>query len=232
MEEKDISLIHEYFNQYITTKENISEQLKDLISELLKEENERFNIKDIKSHEWFQLFSPNEDNNKINKPYKKKKSLSKSVIEPDNREPKISQKSTINLNNSNVSKSIADESYISYSSTIKNNSTINNTKNESKKVIEETIITDEPYLEYYKKEKEVLLGLIDSFDKDEIMKNVKLAEKYAEEREKNKKAKKNIIFNYDNSITDDENEIHNNTNNKGKKGKKTGFLSMFLCQGN
>ena len=232
LEEKDISLIHEYFNQYITTKENISEQLKDLISELLKEENERFNIKDIKSHEWFQLFSPNEDNNKINKPYKKKKSLSKSVIEPDNREPKISQKSTINLNNSNVSKSIADESYISYSSTIKNNSTINNTKNESKKVIEETIITDEPYLEYYKKEKEVLLGLIDSFDKDEIMKNVKLAEKYAEEREKNKKAKKNIIFNYDNSITDDENEIHNNTNNKGKKGKKTGFLSMFLCQGN
>ena len=232
LEEKDISLIHEYFNQYITTKENISEQLKDLISELLKEENERFNIKDIKSHEWFQLFSPNEDNNKINKPYKKKKSLSKSVIEPDNREPKISQKSTINLNNSNVSKSIADESYISYSSTIKNNSNINNTKNESKKVIEETIITDEPYLEYYKKEREVLLGLIDSFDKDEIMKNVKLAEKYAEEREKNKKTKKNIIFNYDNSITDDENEIHNNTNNKGKKGKKTGFFSMFLCQGN
>ena len=87
-------------------------------------------------------------------------------------------------------------------------------------------------MEYYKKEKEVLLGLIDSFDKDEIMKNVKLAEKYAEEREKNKKAKKNIIFNYDNSITDDENEIHNNTNNKGKKGKKTGFFSMFLCQGN
>ena len=232
LKEKDISLIHEYFNQYIITKENISDQLKDLISELLKEENERFNIKYIKSHEWFQLFSANEDNNKINKPYKKKKSLSKSVIEPDNREPKISQKSTINLNNSNVSKSIADESYISYSSTIKNNSNINNTKNESKKVIEETIITDEPYLEYYKKEREVLLGLIDSFDKDEIMKNVKLAEKYAEEREKNKKTKKNIIFNYDNSITDDENEIHSNTNNKGKKGKKTGFLSMFLCQGN
>ena len=210
LKEKDISLIHEYFNQYIITKENISDQLKDLISELLKEENERFNIKYIKSHEWFQLFSANEDNNKINKPYKKKKSLSKSVIEPNNIEPKISQKSTINLNNSNVSKSIADESYISYASTIKNNSNINNTKNESKKVIEETIITDEPYLEYYKKEKEVLLGLIDSFDKDEIMKNVKLAEKYAEEREKNKKAKKNIIFNYDNSITDDENETGGN----------------------
>ena len=232
LKEKDISLIHEYFNQYIITKENISDQLKDLISELLKEENERFNIKYIKSHEWFQLFSANEDNNKINKPYKKKKSLSKSVIEPNNIELKISQKSTINLNNSNVSKSIADESYISYASTIKNNSNINNTKNDSKKVIEETIVTDEPYLEYYKKEREVLLGLIDSFDKDEIMKNVKLAEKYAEEREKNKKAKKNIIFNYDNSITDDENEIHNNTNNKGKKGKKTGFFSMFLCQGN
>ena len=40
------------------------------------------------------------------------------------------------------------------------------------------IITDEAYFEYYQKEREVLLGLIDSFDKNEILNNVKLAEKY------------------------------------------------------
>ena len=38
-------------------------------------------------------------------------------------------------------------------------------KSTKQKVIKiEKIITDEAYLEYYKKERELLLGLIDSFD--------------------------------------------------------------------
>ena len=226
LKEKDISLIHEYFNQYISNKENISAQLKDLISELLKEENKRINIEYIKSHEWFNLFSENADNNKINFSYKKQKSISKSSIETNNKKSKILQKSTINSNYANVSKSMVDESYISSSSTAKNS--INTIKKSTKKVKEEIIITDEPYLEYYKKEREVLLGLIDSFDKEEIINNVKLAEKYAEEKEKNKKNKKNKIFNDDNNYIYDEND-NNKNNNKGKKEKKGGFFSMFAC---
>ena len=81
---------------------------------------------------------------------------------------------------------------------------------------------------YYKKEREVLLGLIDSFDKEEIINNVKLAEKYAEEKEKNKKNKKNKIFNDDNNYIYDEND-NNKNNNKAKKEKKGGFFSMFAC---
>ena len=46
---------------------------------------------------------------------------------------------------------MVDESYISSSSTAKNS--INTIKKSTKKVKEEIIITDEPYLEYYKKPK-------------------------------------------------------------------------------
>ena len=82
---------------------------------------------------------------------------------------------------------------------------------------------------YYKKEREVLLGLIDSFDKDEINNNLKLSEKFFEEQEKNRNEKKSIPVNFDNNITYEENPNENINNINRKKGKK-GFFSLFSCK--
>jgi len=119
-------------------------------------------------------------------------------------------------------------SYISNASTIKENIDQNIMEKKIKSVKEETIITDEPYFEYYKKEREVLLGLIDSFDKDEIYNNLKLAEKYDEEKAKNKIEKKSFLVNYDNNTNYDESENEIIGINKKKKEKKR-FLNIFSC---
>ena len=101
------------------------------------------------------------------------------------------------------------------------------------KVKEEDIITDEAYFEYYQKEREVLLGLIDSFDKNEILNNVKLAEKYYIDKaindKKNKPEKKFTINNDEvfNSIND---EIDTDYNKKqAKKGERGKGLGIFAC---
>ena len=199
--EKDIHLINEYINKHILTNENISKQLKKLICSLLTEENNRINIEDIKSHKWFQLYSDNIIY-QSHAQFKKKK----------NYELKTS----------------TDVSYISNASTIKENIDQNIMEKKIKSVKEETIITDEPYFEYYKKEREVLLGLIDSFDKDEIYNNLKLAEKYDEEKEKNKIEKKSFLVNCDNNTNYDESENEIIGINKKKKEKKR-FLNIFSC---
>ena len=198
--EKDIHLINEYINKHILTNENISKQLKKLICSLLTEENNRINIEDIKSHKWFQLFSDN-------KIYQ-----SHAQFKKKNYELKTS----------------TDVSYISNASTIKENIDQNIMEKKIKSVKEETIITDEPYFEYYKKEREVLLGLIDSFDKDEIYNNLKLAEKYDEEKAKNKSEKKFALVNCDNNTNYDESENEIIGINKKKKEKKR-FLNIFSC---
>ena len=198
--EKDINLINEYINKHILTNELISKQLKKLICSLLTEENNRINIEDIKSHKWFQLFSDN-------KIYQ-----SHAQFKKKNYELKTS----------------TDVSYISNASTIKENIDQNIMEKKIKSVKEETIITDEPYFEYYKKEREVLLGLIDSFDKDEIYNNLKLAEKYDEEKAKNKNEKKSFLVNCDNNTNYDESENEIIGINKKKKEKKR-FLNIFSC---
>ena len=200
LNEKDIYLIQEYLHTYILTNEKISKQLKNLICSLLAEENNRINIEDIKSHKWFQLFSEN-------KVYKSHAQFKKKDYEL---------------------KSSTDVSNMSNASTIRENTNKNIMHGKIKNAKEETIITDEPYFEYYKKEREVLLGLIDSFDKDEIYNNLKLAEKYEEEKAKSKNEKKSNLVNYDNNTNYDESENEMVRINKKKKEKK-GFLSIFSC---
>ena len=200
LQESRFDLIQEYFNKYILKNDNISKQLINLIGELLQDDNNRIKIEDIKSHEWFLLFSGKEINQSQISDKKSKAEIKSSI----------------------------DTSYISNTSTIKESINQNIINNKAKEVKEETIITDEPYLEYYKKEREVLLGLRDSFDKDEIYNNLKLSEKYFEEQAKSKVEKKSTLVNFDNNITYEDNSSENIINIKRKKEKK-GILGFFSC---
>ena len=171
-ENEHLSLMRNYINNNIINKRPISKQLKQLINELLEDVPNRINIETIKSHKWFKSFNKKEINpNKVQ--LKKSKEYMKSSINDE-------------LNKSNISNLRESQRTIS-----KNK--------EDKNLKEEDIITDEAYFEYYQKEREVLLGLIDSFDKNEILNNVKLAEKYYIDKaindKKNKPEKKFTINN-------------------------------------
>ena len=208
----DLKLINEYVDENILSKDFISKPLKKLIKELLKGENNRIKITDIKSHEYFQSST------------QKKNDIIRSSTRSTKEELKNDKQ---NINVHNISRStIADIS--------DTNIKINNDKN----IKEETIITDEAYLVYYKKEREVLLGLIDSFDENEIIKNVKLAEKYSKEKAEKDKIKaipeKKVVLvneNKDNNINNstlNENEREGDVSkNDPKKNKKKKFLGIF-----
>ena len=203
----DLNLINQYVADNILNDEFISIPLKRLIKDLLKDEDNRIKINDITSHEYFRQI-----------PQKENKIDIKSSIKSTKTELK-NTKQNINTNNINRS-TIADVNDI--------NIKIN------KNIKEETIITDEAYLIYYKKEREVLLGLIDSFDENEIKNNVKLAEKYEKEKIEKDKIKsipeKKVIVNdnKDNNITNstvDENE--GGVNESITKQKRKKFLGIF-----
>ena len=208
----DLKLINEYVDENILNKELVTKPLGKLIKDLLKDENNRIKIQDIKSHEYFNSLQTKE----------------KDIIRSSTKSTKVESKNdkqNININNLNRS-------------TITEVSNTNIKINNSKNIKEETIITDEAYLIYYKKEREVLLGLIDSFDEDEIISNMKLAEKYSKEKaekDKNKAIpeKKVVVVNEnkDNNIknpTWDENErVEKEDNKKPKKNKKKWFFGMF-----
>ena len=203
----DLNLINQYVADNILNNEFISIPLKRLIKDLLKDEDNRIKINDITSHEYFRQI-----------PQKENKIDIKSSIKSTKTELKNTKQ---NINTNNISRStIADVNDI--------NIKIN------KNIKEETIITDEAYLIYYKKEREVLLGLIDSFDENEIINNVKLAEKYEKEKIEKDKIKsipeKKVIVNdnKDNNITNstvDENEGGLNESITKQKRKK--FLGIF-----
>ena len=205
-ENEHLSLMRNYINNNIINKRPISKQLKQLINELLEDEPNRINIETIKSHKWFKSFNKKEINsNKIQ--LKKSKEYMKSSINDE-------------LNKSNISNLRESQRTIS-----KNK--------EDKNLKEEDIITDEAYFEYYQKEREVLLGLIDSFDKNEILNNVKLAEKYYIDKainDKKNKPEKKFTINTDevfNSIND---EIDTDYNKKQpKKGDRGQGLGIFAC---
>ena len=203
----DLNLINQYVADNILNNEFISIPLKRLIKDLLKDEDNRIKINDITSHEYFRQI-----------PQKENKIDIKSSIKSTKTELKNTKQ---NINTNNISRStIADVNDI--------NIKIN------KNIKEETIITDEAYLIYYKKEREVLLGLIDSFDENEIINNVKLAEKYEKEKIEKDKIKsipeKKVIVNdnKDNNITNstvDENE--GGVNESITKQKRKKFLGIF-----
>ena len=202
-----MNLINQYVADNILNNEFISIPLKRLIKDLLKDEDNRIKINDITSHEYFRQI-----------PQKENKIDIKSSIKSTKTELKNTKQ---NINTNNISRStIADVNDI--------NIKIN------KNIKEETIITDEAYLIYYKKEREVLLGLIDSFDENEIINNVKLAEKYEKEKIEKDKIKsipeKKVIVNdnKDNNITNstvDENE--GGVNESITKQKRKKFLGIF-----
>ena len=203
----DLNLINQYVADNILNNEFISIPLKRLIKDLLKDEDNRIKINDITSHEYFRQI-----------PQKENKIDIKSSIKSTKTELKNTKQ---NINTNNISRStIAEVNDI--------NIKIN------KNIKEETIITDEAYLIYYKKEREVLLGLIDSFDENEIINNVKLAEKYEKEKIEKDKIKsipeKKVIVNdnKDNNITNstvDENE--GGVNESMTKQKRKKFLGIF-----
>lgn len=205
-ENEHLSLMRNYINNNIINKRPISKQLKQLINELLEDVPNRINIETIKSHKWFKSFNKKEINpNKIQ--LKKSKEYMKSSINDE-------------LNKSNISNLRESQRTIS-----KNK--------EEKNMKEEDIITDEAYFEYYQKEREVLLGLIDSFDKNEILNNVKLAEKYYIDKaindKKNKPEKKFTINNDEvfNSINDEMDTDYNKK--QPKKGERGKGLGIFAC---
>ena len=206
--EFDLQLINEYVNENILTKEFISKPLSKLIKDLLKDENNRIKIQDIKSHEYFLSLQPKE----------------KDIIRSSTKSTKVELKEDKqNISTSNINRSTITEA-----------SNMDIKINKSKNIKEETIITDEAYLIYYKKEREVLLGLIDSFDENEIINNMKLAEKYSKEKAEKDKYKaiteKKVVVvneNKDNNIknsTLDENDgVTKEDNKKPKKNKKKWF---------
>ena len=206
--EFDLQLINEYVNENILTKEFISKPLSKLIKDLLKDENNRIKIQDIKSHEYFLSLQPKE----------------KDIIRSSTKSTKVEFKEDKqNISTSNINRSTITEA-----------SNMDIKINKSKNIKEETIITDEAYLIYYKKEREVLLGLIDSFDENEIINNMKLAEKYSKEKAEKDKYKaipeKKVVVvneNKDNNIknsTLDENDgVTKEDNKKPKKNKKKWF---------
>ena len=204
-ENEHLSLMRNYINNNIINKRPISKQLKQLINELLEDVPNRINIETIKSHKWFKSFNKKEINpSKIQ--FKKSKEYIKSSINDE-------------LNKSNISNLRESQRTIS-----KNK--------EDKNLKEEDIITDEAYFEYYQKEREVLLGLIDSFDKNEILNNVKLAEKYYIDKAINdKKNKPEKKFNNNDEVFNSINDEMDTDYNKKqpKKGERGKGLGIFAC---
>ena len=270
VKENHLELINKYIEKEILIRNDISSQLKDLIVQLLKDENNRIKITNIENHQWFQLFEKkkiNHDNNKTKeaekekeikikrerqqerekeKEIEKEREKEKETEQGRQREREIvkekrGEKNMYNKDNNiseNITKRLENSNSFISSSVISSSNTIDeiNAKNKSSKQKEikiEKIITDEAYLEYYKKERELLLGLIDSFDENEINKNMILAEKFREEKAKNENNQINENL-MKNSINDDDNSNNSDFNRRRRHKRddervKTGFLSPFVC---
>ena len=79
----------------------------------------------------------------------------------------------------NKNKNKINESFSSSSSSVLSTNQIQEGKSKDKKnVVEETIFTDEGYLDYYEKEKEYRLGIIDDFNGEEILNKIKESNNY------------------------------------------------------
>ena len=128
---------------------------------------------------------------------------------------------------------VNNESFSSSGSEIKEN-----IKNKKLKVVEETIITDEGYLELYKKEKELLLGLINHYDKEQIIKSIKKAKDYSE-YVKPIISNNNLISNYSQSETTERtNDKSEKTLSRIERKKRyieknkenRNFWNIFICK--
>ena len=209
--EDNSELINDYMQNNIINNPNISEPLKNFIIQAcyVKMKN-NLHIKKMQEEKWFR------------QSYKKLKKMKRnnSVEEKTNESSNISTtansiKGSINNKVNSINGSI-NNSVNSIKGSINNNIKSN--------IEEETIITDEGYLDLYEKEKELRLGLIDNFDKDELIKNINSSQKYIkyyknysysnenddEKTQRNKEESQKSKF-------EEENLTKKSTKNKGSK---------------
>ena len=208
--EENEKLLSKWINNKIFNKDGISGDIKELLNKMLSVEiGKRIHIKKIKEKKWFR-FKKNNESNENDKNYENSK---------HNDNTKEKNKESAN-----------NESFSSNGSEIKEN-----IKNKKLKVVEETIITDEGYLELYKKEKELLLGLINHYDKEQIIKSIKKAKDYSEYV----KPINNSISNYSQSETTERtNDKSEKTLSRIERKKRyieknkenRNFWNIFICK--
>ena len=208
--EENEKLLSKWINNKIFNKDGISGDIKELLNKMLSVEiGKRIHIKKIKEKKWFR-FKKNNESNENDKNYENSK-------HNDNTKEKNKE-------------SASNESFSSNGSEIKEN-----IKNKKLKVVEETIITDEGYLELYKKEKELLLGLINHYDKEQIIKSIKKAKDYSEYV----KPINNSISNYSQSETTERtNDKSEKTLSRIERKKRyieknkenRNFWNIFICK--
>ena len=148
-EDDKIKIMCDYIEDNILKALNLSKTTREfIIQTVISGKESNTHINDLKEINWLAQYKKEIKNNKM----------------------KISN---IDKSDASTSGSIINASFASHTSVLKDNN--NNIK---RNVIEEIINTDEGYLELYNKEKEVKLGIIDDFDREEILKNINDSNKY------------------------------------------------------
>ena len=190
-DEENQEIIGEYIRTHIINKKGITENIINLIiTMVLLVKDQRIHITEIKKHRWYRHFYKT---NKKKKEIKENQENKEAKERKENKEIK-SSKNNLEKNESVISESI--NSSVSLKQVSKKNKNLN--------IVKETITTDEGYLEYYEKEKELLLGLIDNYDKDELNKMINLSKKYSESIQFNNDSK--YCQNESTEITTDKSE--------------------------
>ena len=135
-----------------------------------------------------------------------------------------------NKNKNKTKESFINESFSSSNSSVLSANQIQEGKSKDKKnVVEETIFTDEGYLEYYEKEKEYRLGIIDDFNEEEILKKIKESKNYM--KYKDCEEDEELVNESENTRrTEDENKKSVKENEKRRRRDKSkGPKSLWKC---
>ena len=235
--EENMKIINYIENNIIKNLE-IAENIKELIIKMiLLGRNERIHLKKIKNLKWFTLNGKtNIKNIKNIKNKNENNNEEKNIKEKNIKENNIKDK---NIKEKNIREKNdeppTDKSFSSNVSSIGENKIKNNNKKST--IIEETIYTDEGYLELYKKEKELLLGIIDYFDKDELIKSINISKAYSinnNNENNNENNNNNNDKNNDNVNTERNNHERQRTNHsadrrKNKYSNNKVKSSLFKC---
>ena len=210
-------IINENIKNNIINME-ISEALKEVIIHvvLLKKKN-RIELLNPKKYKWFQQ-GPNKNKSKM--------------------ESKTSLKININTVESTSDTEEKTNSYYSkkeslYSKKEEQRENWEKKRNIKSKLKEEEIITDEGYLELKKKEKEVLLGIIDPFDKDKFIESIILSKHKESKNEKNCPPEDSDDEEKTNKISNNESEqstSHIETKKRKRNKSKDKSFRFWKCQ--
>jgi len=213
--EKD-EIIDGYIKNNILKME-ISEDLKEVIFHIVLHKKCKIELLKSKKMNWL-TYGPNKNNSKINN---NKKRIIISRIE--------STSDTEEKTNSHYS--IKESQYSKKEDNLDNRE---NKRNKKPKLKEEIIITDEGYLEMKKKEKEVLLGIIEPFDKDKFIESIILSKQLESKNKNNNPLDDSDDIDDKNKISTNESEqstsrIETNKRRRRNKSKdkSTGF---WICK--